>query len=253
MSLTDKNQIRHEIQIQRLLSEILDDNYLAVNAFFKGGTCARMLGFLDRFSVDLDFDLKEKADKKECRTRLYKIFRELDLEIKDESKRSLQFFLRYPGSGTLGEMNNLKLEALDKIYLSNRYEPKHIPAINRTAMCQTIDTMFAHKLIAPIDRQESGGKVAGRDIYDIHYFFSQGYSYRPEIIKERRGISVVDYFRQLEKFIGENLTRKTIEEDLNTLLDYNKFIKSRKYLKDETLGFIKSELEKLKNNPDAVF
>jgi len=252
MSLTDKNQIRHEIQIQRLLSEILDDNYLAVNTFFKGGTCARMLGFLDRFSVDLDFDLREKADKKECRTRLYKIFRELDLEIKDESKKSLQFFLRYPGSGTLGEMNNLKLEILDKIYLSNRYEPKHIPAINRTAMCQTIDTMFTHKLIAPIDRQESGGKVAGRDIYDIHYFFSQGYSYRSEIIKERRGISVVDYFRQLEKFIGENLTRKIIEEDLNTLLDYNKFIKIRKYLKDETLGFIKSELEKLKNNPDAV-
>ncbi|HIP71371.1 MAG TPA: hypothetical protein EYH05_08260, partial [Anaerolineae bacterium] len=48
---------KHRIQLTRLLTEILDDPYLAASLYFKGGTCAAMLGYLDRFSVDLDFDL----------------------------------------------------------------------------------------------------------------------------------------------------------------------------------------------------
>ncbi len=60
----DKEQARHEAYMYRLLAEILDDKYLVANSFFKGGTCARMLGYLDRFSVDLDFDIKKDVDKK---------------------------------------------------------------------------------------------------------------------------------------------------------------------------------------------
>ncbi len=241
---TNKEQVKHEIQMHRLLAEILDDKYLAVNFFFKGGTCARMLGFLDRFSVDLDFDLKEGADKQKCREKLYKIFSNLGLEIKDESKKALQFFLKYDTSQESESRNKVKLEILDKTYTSNKYNPKYIAVLGRTAICQDIETMFAHKLIAPIDRHENGGKIAGRDIYDIHYFFSAGHDYNKEAIKERRGVLPVEHFRQLEDFVEKYVTRKTIE-DLNTLLDYKKFSQIKKYLKEETLRFIKVEIENL--------
>ena len=55
---------RHKAQLLRLLTAIVDSPYLSQNLYFKGGTCASMLGFLDRFSVDLDFDLNQNADTK---------------------------------------------------------------------------------------------------------------------------------------------------------------------------------------------
>ncbi|MGM0482850.1 MAG: nucleotidyl transferase AbiEii/AbiGii toxin family protein, partial [Patescibacteria group bacterium] len=240
-----KDNIKHEIVMNRLLSEILDDKYLSVNAFFKGGTCAKMLGYLDRFSVDLDFDLGEEADKKLFRDKLHKIFEDLGLEIKDESKKSLQFFLRYPAES--GLRNTIKLEILDNFYKSNIYRPFHIPDIERTATCQTIETMFSHKLIAPLDRKEKGGSVAGRDIYDIHYFFSQGYEYLPEIIKERRGVTLLEHLSDIKDFIEKEVTKQMIDEDLNALLDYPKFKMIRKYLKEETLRFIEKEIGSFKD------
>lgn len=239
-----KDNIKHEMIMNRLLSEILDDKYLSGSAFFKGGTCAKMLGFLDRFSVALDFDLSEKADKDIFRQKLKKIFENLNLEIKDESKKSLQFFLKYPAEK--GFRNTLKLEILDNFYKSNIYKPFYIPDIERTAVCQTVETMFSHKLIAPIDRKEKGGSVAGRDIYDIHYFFSQGYEYLPEVIKERRGVTLLEHFLNLKDFVEKEVTKQMIDEDLNVLLDFNKFKLIRKYLKEETLRFIEREIKLFK-------
>jgi len=87
--------------------------------------------------------------------------------------------------------------------------------------------MFANKLVAPIDRYNKHQKIAGRDIYDIHYFFSQGYKFKKEVIEERI-------------FIENNLNEKVLTEDLSTLLPYKKFNKIRKVLKQETLMFLRS-------------
>ena len=54
----------HKSQLVRLLVEIIDNHILGRSLYFKGGTCAAMRGFLDRFSVDLDFDLKRGVDRK---------------------------------------------------------------------------------------------------------------------------------------------------------------------------------------------
>ena len=244
MGATNKEQARHEAYMYRLLVEILDDKYLAANVFFKGGTCARMLEYLDRFSVDLDFDIKEGADKKRFRNTLYPIFKNLGFEIKDESKRALQFFLKYPSLS--GERNTIKLELLDKIYRANKYEAKYFSPIDRMAMCQTIDTMFGHKLVALMDRYEQSGSIAGRDVYDIHHFFLQGYDYSAGVITERRGVSVLNYFQKLRQFINDKFTRRILEEDLNILLEYERFRQLSKYLKQETLNFIDAEIERLK-------
>jgi predicted nucleotidyltransferase component of viral defense system len=239
--MTTKEQIQHEIQLHRLLSEILKDKYLGNNIFFKGGTCALMLGYLDRFSVDLDFDLAKNADKKKIREKLYSIFDNLNLEIKDESKKALQFFLKYP---TSLKRNTIKLEILDNYYRSNVYKPIFIPPISMTGVCQTIETMFSHKLVAPLDRVEKGGKIAGRDLYDIHHFFLQGYNFKDNIIEERRKKSSLEHLVELRNFIKKSVTKRIIDEDLNTLLDYKKFTSIRKHLKEELISLIEKEIEK---------
>ncbi len=238
--IKEKERLRHEVWMNRLLSEILDDKYLSLNCFFKGGTCAAMLGYLDRFSVDLDFDISKDANKSTFSLKLNSIFNSIGLEVKDKSENALQFFLRYPSEDK--SRNTLKVEFLDKHYSLNRYKACYLKDIERTAVCQTIETMFSHKLVAPIDRYEKSGSVAGRDIYDIHHFFYKGYDYNKELIKERTNLSSTDLINKLIDFIDKKVDKKVVDEDLNALLDYEKFKKTRKYLKEEVLRFLKNEL-----------
>ena len=235
----EKQLARQEMYMHRLLSEILDNKYLAVNFCFKGGTCARMLGYLDRLSVDLDFDLFPKADKRKSREILLKIFNDLDLEIKDQSSRALQFFLKYPAPAN--ERNTLKIE-IDKCFKNNDYTPQYISAIDRTANCQTIETMFANKLVALTDRLKKSQSIAGRDLYDIHYFFSKGYGYKKEIIEERTKKDYRLYLKELKDFIEQEITIEILEQDLRSLISPQELKKIKKYIKQETINFLEEEI-----------
>ena len=163
----------HKAQLNRLMIKIADNPILAQNLYFKGGTCAAMSGFLDRLSVDLDFDIKPEADKIKIHQKFYLIFKKLKFEIKSESSKVLQFFLRYPAPPNL--RNTLEIDALGEIYKSNIYEPRYLAEIDRIVNCQTIETMFANKLAAVQDRWLKRKRIVGRDIYDIHCFFYRGY------------------------------------------------------------------------------
>ncbi len=56
MQTSNKYDNIHKAWLYRVLEGIASDKYLPSVLYFKGGTCASMLGWLDRFSVDLDFD-----------------------------------------------------------------------------------------------------------------------------------------------------------------------------------------------------
>ena len=61
--------------------------------FFKGGTCASMLGWLNRFSVDPDFDYAgDEKDVEQTRKALERLFTSLGLSVKDKSKNGIQYF-----------------------------------------------------------------------------------------------------------------------------------------------------------------
>jgi len=230
----------HKAQLYRLLIKLLDNPKIAPNIFFKGGTCSAMLGFLDRFSIDLDFDLRKVANKKELRKELRRIFKDLNLIIKDESKKALQFFLKY--QAPQGQRNVVKLEILDNPFKSIDYKSQYLKEIDRMAICQTIESIFANKLVALTDRYKKRGTVAGRDIYDIHYFFSRGFNYKKEIIEERTGKSYLTFLKQLKKFIQDKISQKVINQDLNFLLPYKKFNVIRETLKIETLMLLEDEI-----------
>ena len=231
---------KHRIQLTRLLTEILDDPYLAASLYFKGGTCAAMLGYLDRFSVDLDFDLASERDQAIVEERLRLIFARHNLTIKDKSQHVPQFFLKYPAPP--GERSTLKLDILPNETRANKYAQAYLVDVDRYAICQTQATLFANKLVAPLDRFERNGAVAGRDIYDIHHFFLQGYEFDPAVIEERRGTSVSDYLQTLLAFVDRQVTQTVINQDLNVLLEPEKFQQIRKTLKTEVMMFIRDAI-----------
>jgi len=105
--------------------------------------------------------------------------------------------------------------------------------------------MVANKLVAPLDRFEKKGSIAGRDIFDIHSFLLQGFSYNKNVIIERRNQNVHDFFDRLINFIDKRITMKVIDQDLNPLLPIKKYRKIRKNLKNETILLLKIERDKL--------
>lgn len=240
MLRTNQSQALHRSIMLRVLINILDDRFLSKNLYFKGGTCSSLLGYLDRFSVDLDFDVKNKENVGEIQKNMEMIFNNLGLEVKDSSKNTVQYYLKYQAPENL--RNTLKIDAIDVPYKSNEYEKNLLTEINRFAICQSKSTLFANKLVAVMDRYEKNKSIAGRDIYDIHSFFIQGFDINDAVIRERRGVDTTSYLKELLIFIEKNITDTIINQDLNFLLEPRTFNAVRKTLKEETLALIRGKI-----------
>lgn len=246
--ITLKQQdIVHRTQMQKLLIAIADNHILSQKMFFKGGTCASMLGYLDRFSVDLDFDPYKALDLLEIsdiREELLQIFDRLDFKIEKQNIKSLFFTLKYEAK--INQRNTLMISVFgsgahaSEIVKENDYKKVKIKEIDRFLNCQTIESMFANKLVSVIDRFNRHKRIAGRDIYDVCHFFSQGYKFKEEIIKERTGLEASRYIKKLIRFIEKKVTEDIINKDLNTLLPVEKFSKIRKTLKQDTLLYLRN-------------
>jgi predicted nucleotidyltransferase component of viral defense system len=242
MMITPRTEdLIHKIWLYKLLGAMFNNVLISNNLYFKGGTCASMLGWLDRFSVDLDFDyIGDQKDIPEIRRILEGIFSDLKLIIDDSSKNTLQYFLKYDNGEH--QRNTISIDSYFPVPKSNKYEAKRFADIDRTIMCQMVETMFAHKLVAITDRFDKRGTIAGRDIYDIHHFFSKSFDFDKNIIEEETSMKIKDYLTKLIKFIDEKVTETIIDQDLNFLLTPEEFKKVRKSLKGETLLYLRTYL-----------
>jgi len=233
----------HKSYLNRLLMEISDRPVLSHNLALKGGTCASMLGYLDRFSVDLDFDILKNADEIVLRKEFHAVFDSLGLMVVKEFDPAPFFQLRYPNDP--GKRNTIKVSASNFRVNANQYKVQYFTEIDRLMNSQTVETMFANKLVAVTDRYHLHQTIAGRDIYDIHYFFVRGYSYHAPVIQERTGLDPKDYLGKLTAFIKEHVTQTIINEDLNSLLPNKRFQQIRKILIPETLAMLAREQKRL--------
>jgi predicted nucleotidyltransferase component of viral defense system len=236
----------HKSQLQRLLIEIVDHPLLAHVLAFKGGTCAAMLGYLDRFSVDLDFDIPQEVNEEPLRKAFRDIFAQMGLVVTLEFDKALFFQLRYPN--VPGKRSTLKVSASNLRVKSNQYKVQFFPEIDRLINSQTIETMFANKLVAIMDRYAQHKTIAGRDIYDIHHFFIQGYTYTGAVIQERTDLSPVGYIQKLIEFIKTNVNQTVINEDLNSLLPNKQFQRVRKILIPETISLLEREIAQINSS-----
>ena len=251
MNLPNPKDILHRGQMYKLLIEIADSASLSQGLIFKGGTCAAMQGCLDRFSVDLDFDLVLNASRNLIKKELEQVFSDLGLEIRSQSSATVQYVLTY--SSSKGLRNTLQFDAVDFSLPENIVQPVFLADIDRYFNCQTIETMFSHTLVAVLDRYNKHKTVAGRDIYDIYYFFINGYRYNSDIIEKRTNVTTKQYLKNLAEFVEEKVTQTIINEDLNPLLSPERFRTVRKSLKIEVLAMLKSEIKRLQGGQVSGF
>ena len=234
---------KHKVQLVRLLIALTDNVYISRFTHFKGGTCAAMLGYLDRFSIDLDFDINKQANKQIMHRTIKKMCDSLGFTIHRKSANTFFYTLKY--DAPQGQRNTLKLSFMSEETEGNVYEKKYIAEIDRFISCQTIETMFANKLIALTNRYKKNKSIAVRDVYDIHHFFEQGYRYNPEIITVRTGETMKEYLQEAVLFIEEKVTEKDITNDLSFLLEYKHYQTVRKTLKKETIMLVNDEIRRL--------
>lgn len=237
--ITPRNiDIIHKAWLCRILTGIADDPILTSLLRFKGGTCAAMRGIIDRFSVDLDFDLIDDSKNDIVQKHLETLFKKMKLTIKDRSAKVPQYFLKYPSSGTAhapDTRNTIKVDVTFPPPTSNDYEPIRFMEIDRIIQCQTIPTMFANKLVALTERYDRYGTIAGRDVFDIHTLFLAGYDFKKEILEERTGLSAKKYLSRVLEFLEKKVTQTIIDQDLNTLLPPKQFRHIRTSLQQETI------------------
>lgn len=236
MILPKQSDTIHKSWLYKILIEIADNNFLASQLRFKGGTAAAMLGYIERFSVDLDFDLVDSSNLAKTRANLEKVFKKLHLKIDDQSSKTPQYFLKYENLPL--ERNTIKLDVNFPPPKSNDYEARRFTEIDRIIYCQTIETMFANKLVALKARYDSNKSIAGRDLFDVWSFFLNGFGFKNEIIEERTGKTATQYLAELKDFIKNVVTQEAIDQDLNILLPPKNFQTIRKTLKQEVLLFL---------------
>ncbi|MBP9670021.1 nucleotidyl transferase AbiEii/AbiGii toxin family protein [Candidatus Woesebacteria bacterium] len=213
---------------------------MAKNCYFKGGTAATMIGILDRFSVDLDFDLANDVSESKIRKDLGDLFAKLDYPIKESSSRAVQYLLGYPAPANL--RSTVKIEMIGRPTLSTAYETVYLKDIDRHATVQTVDTMVANKLLTPRDRWAKHHNIAGRDLYDIYYFLTHNLAYSTELITEKSGLDASELFADLIQFVEKKFTQTILDQDLNTLFDPATFKKLRLHLKNDALLALRAQI-----------
>lgn len=218
--------------IVRILKDLYSDAKIAPWLGFKGGTACLLFYNLSRYSVDLDFDLLDEKKKEQAFLRVKEIA-EKYAKIKEAYRKRNTIFLLL----SYGEKDhNIKIE------ISTRNPDNHFEVLNYLGISMKVmamDDMFANKLVALLERKTT----ASRDIFDLHYFFSQNWDINEKIIKQRTGKSLDKYLKDCLKFI-EKYDNKNILHGLGELVDEKQKDWVRKNLKKDLLFLIKARLAK---------
>jgi predicted nucleotidyltransferase component of viral defense system len=230
--------IHKNIQLQ-ILKEIYTDTTVAPLLGFKGGTAALMFYDLNRFSVDLDFDLLisgraealDETKEKEVFEKIVKIAKDYG-EIKESriKRYNLLIILSYDPKA-----QNIKIEANRRVF-GSRYELKTLLGISMLVMVR--EDMFANKLMAMYERI---GKTS-RDVFDVYFFAKNNWPINKEIMEKRAGTS---YKEAVEKCIAllEKMNNRNILDGLGEFLTENQKDWARAKLRDETIFLLQARLE----------
>ena len=224
----------HKNILVKILKDIYTDTSLGPLLGLKGGTAAYLFYDLDRFSVDLDFDLlnldkeAEVFDKVENIAKKYGSVRE-----KTNKKHTLFILLSYSE-----EAQNIKIE-INKRSFGSQYEVKNYLGISMLVMKR--EDMFAHKLAAMTERT----KTANRDIFDVHYFLNNNWEINKEILAKRTGMEFTDYLKKCVEFV-ENVPSRGILAGIGELLDEKQKAWVKTNLKKDTVFLLKLKMDSKK-------
>jgi len=225
------NISKHRNILLGILKDIYSDPQIAPLLGFKGGTALYLFYNLERFSLDLDFDLLDVEKEDFVFGRVLEIVQEYG-KIKDKRKKRFSIFilLSYEEKAP-----NIKIE-INHRQFGSRYEVKSYLGIPMKVMVP--EDMFAHKMVAMYERL---GK-ANRDIFDVWFFLKKGFEINEDIVKKRTGMELYKFLKKcvdkLEKF-----SEKGILSGIGELLDEKTKLQVKKNLKKDLLFLLKLKLE----------
>jgi len=224
------NKTEHRRIMLEVLDEISKDALLANNLGFKGGTACYFLYGLDRFSVDLDFDLLSKDKEKIIKEKLLDLLNKFG-EVKTKTSIKVKYSEQY---------QSLKID-LSTRYNNNKLNTYKIQDIISGLALKVLqkEDIFAHKLVALVDRSSSSADkdkfIANRDLYDINFFFKNNWEFNKEIIEQQTGKKVSEYLQEVYDFIEKYSNEKNILERLGDLVNDDKRQWVKQSLKNEVL------------------
>lgn len=230
------NKIVHENILVSVLKGIFLDHTIQLVLGFKGGTAAKLFYDLDRFSVDLDFDLLDLSKKDYVFEHVKKVLEKYgDLKEAKEKRFTLYFSLNY----TDRKISDQKLKVeINTRHFDSKYEGMTYMGIPMNVMIK--EDMVANKLVAMYERI---GKTS-RDIYDVRFFLQKMWPINEEIIKNRTGLSFEDFvIKSIEKL--ELLKEENILDGLGALLTESQKDSARAKMKIETLFYLKLLLKNI--------
>jgi len=197
------NITTHKNILIKILKNIYTDSTIGPLLGFKGGTAVYLFYNLNRFSVDLDFDLldAEKADY--VFEQIKKILENYGAIKEAEKKRFNLFYVlayddKFPGA------QNIKVE-INRRAFGSKYEVKSYLGISMKVMVR--EDMFAHKLCAMYERI---GKT-NRDIFDVQFFLAHDWPVNKKIVEDRMGVTYKEFLKNNALHMKE---RKEMEEYL---------------------------------------
>ena len=188
----------HKTILFQILKDLYSDTTISPFLGFKGGTAALMFYGLNRFSVDLDFDLLDEKQEDKVFTRIIEIAQKHG-DLKESYKKKFNLFclLSYEDKS-----HNIKIEINRRQY-GSKFEIKSYLGVSMLVM--TKEDMFAHKLMAMYERIDK----TSRDIYDVWFFLQNRFPINREIVEKRANLPFDDFVTKcilkLEKFNNRNI------------------------------------------------
>jgi len=217
----------HKTILFQILKDIYSDTTIAPFLGFKGGTAALMFYGLDRFSVDLDFDLLNESQEEVVFERVTNIIKKYGMIREANRKRFGVFFvLSYEDTA-----RHVKVE-INRRQFDSRYEVKTYLGVSMLVMVP--EDVFAHKLMAMHERI---GKTS-RDIYDVWFFLQRRFPINRAIVEVRAGMPFDEF---IQTCIGqlETMSDRRILDGVGELLTSSQKDWAKAKLREETIALLK--------------
>jgi predicted nucleotidyltransferase component of viral defense system len=222
---------KHKTILFQILKEAYSDTNISPFIGFKGGTAALMFHGLDRFSVDLDFDLLDEDQAEYVFNRVKQVVSRFGNLKEARIKRfNLFILLSYEDKA-----RNVKVEINRRQYGSN-YEIKTYLGVSMQVML--LGDMFAHKLMAMYERIEQ----TSRDVYDVWFFLNSRAPVNKNIVEYR---AHMPFNHLINKCISllENMDNRRILAGMGELLTPSQKDWAKAKLLTETITLLKLRLE----------
>lgn len=220
----------HKTILFQILKDIYSDTTISPFLGFKGGTAALMFYGLDRFSVDLDFDLLDESDETYVFDRVVNLVAKYGT-LKETHKKRFNLFILLSYED---KARNVKVE-INRRQFGSRFEIRTYLGISMRVM--VIEDMFAHKLMAMYERIDK----TSRDIYDVWFFLNARYPINNQIVEAR---SRMPFDQLVNKCIDqlERMDNRRILYGIGELLTTSQKDWAKAKLRQETIALLRLRL-----------